>query len=359
MATFTQSLWLQTFAAIAVLGAGLVLHLKWHPLRAVFSDAGELLQRLPWLVAASAALSMLALSNTVSSGAQQVTDAWPLLKAEFSAAAIDAAGLPYHLLPAMALAWTAPFILGFLAWRFKKPQARFRNTGPSTSPAFWVFAGLSCVAWAWLALELWAVFSTPPAPVPALTRGLRWLAQSAALAGIQIYLIQIIQGWEKPELPEEDKDLLLALDRSVAQWRNLGLLAGVNFFWLLAASAIADQAPLLRWLLVETALFLATVPLVLALMQPPVQRLAQQAAMGLWRSLPALVGFCITATCVLALTRYAMKALEVTVGEHGLALALARILSALVLATVRCWLFLAFVITLLRYGLFQRPPEKA
>ena len=55
----THTLWLQTFLVLMALGAGLMLHLKWHPLREEFSEAWDMLQSLRWLVPMMAALQLL------------------------------------------------------------------------------------------------------------------------------------------------------------------------------------------------------------------------------------------------------------------------------------------------------------
>lgn len=361
MAFFSQSLWLQTFAAIAVLGVGLFLHLQWHPLRAVFSDAWALLLRLPWMVPAVAALAMLNVREAAPLPPADLADSWPLIRADLAGAALDAASLPFRLLPAASLAWLTPLLMVFLTLRLRQ-RTTPKNPRAGLSPAFIVFALLTLLAWAWAVLEIYGRLAAMPFWLDSLRAVLRWPALAVALAAVQIYLFQLVHGWENPELPDEEKDLMLALEHSVAQWRNLGLLTAVNVFWLLADAALTSQAAatgsVFHWVLVETALFLATAPAVLALARKPLPALLQQTGQSLWRCLPALAGFVITATVLLALTRHAMTVLQATVAENGLALALGRILSALVLATVRSWLFLALVISLLRHGLAHSPLEK-
>ena len=54
------SLWIQTGLALAGAVAGVMLHLKWHPLRRELSEAWDIMTGMPWLTVLGAALMLMA-----------------------------------------------------------------------------------------------------------------------------------------------------------------------------------------------------------------------------------------------------------------------------------------------------------
>ena len=74
MHDLTTTLLLQTAMVLAAAAAGVLLHLKLHPLRQHLADARDILIGMPWLTVLSAVLMLLAEAG----GERWVSPAWPL-----------------------------------------------------------------------------------------------------------------------------------------------------------------------------------------------------------------------------------------------------------------------------------------
>jgi hypothetical protein len=170
------------------------------------------------------------------------------------------------------------------------------------------------------------------------------------MAFSQIMLLQFILARETPKRSKGQQDFGLALEHTFARWRSLGVLAVLDLLLLTLLPANAAPEGAARWLLVWAAFLFAAVPLAVA--HNPGSLRAQGAfAMHLiLRAALPLIGMTITTVVTLSLVRYA-SALIMGLTEQGHCLALVLLpVHALVLATVRNWVFLAIVLTLLRHG---------
>ncbi|MES2738295.1 MAG: hypothetical protein V4672_18380 [Verrucomicrobiota bacterium] len=353
----THTLWLQTFLVMMLLGAGLMLHLKWHPLREEFSEAWDMLQSLRWLVPMMAALQLLsgtavpwgiALMNGGEAGA---VTAWSQMQARVPVAAQEVAALTHGFFPPWPAALAVPFLLTLLMWRVKKFPYRYdsRRKRPAVFRALIVAA---LVAWVWLGLEAAAVMRPMPEWLETLRLTFRWVAEACMMAGLQIYMIRLVIGWEEPTEPEDEKDLWLALEHTLARWQGGAVLAALDLLWLLAWRTLGETGhawPV--WVVVEASLLFAAVPVVAARLRAPLSVMVEATAQVCVKTLLPLLGYAITATAVLMLVHFSLHGLLPLLPEGPLWPGLIRILSALVLATVRSWLFLTFVLTLLRHGL--------
>lgn len=359
-----HTLWLQTLMVMGLLGAGLLLHLKWHPLRAHFSDAWEVLQSFGWLVPMMAALQLM--SGALAPWAIQKADglagpltAWRGMLAVLPVAAQDMAALTHGFFPPWPVALAGPLLLSLLVWRVKKFPYRY-GTRRKRPEALWMLTAAAGLGWCWLGMEVVGTLTLMPEWLETLRLALRWVAEALSLAGLQVFMIRLVMGWDEPTLPNDEKDLWLAMEHTLSHWQGIMLLAALELMWLLAWRALADPGHgLSEWLMVESCLLFAVIPVVIARFRVPMTMLVELTAQVFIKTALPILGFAITATAILTLVHFSMVSLSDMGPESPLWVGLIRILSALVLATVRSWLFLTFVLTVLRQGLKAAAPEEA
>lgn len=359
-----QTLWLQTLLALAVLGAALVLHLKWHPLRECFSDAWDMLQSFGWLVPMIAAMYLMpgaadpwAVPQT---GALRDTmTAWRGMLKMLPGSAQDMARLTHGFFPPWPSALSVPVLLTLLAWRVRRFPYRY-DSRRKRPEVLWMLGIVTVFAWTWLGLELLGSRGLMPEWLETLRLMLRWLAEAWMMAAAGVFLIRLVTGWDEPTEPSDEKDLWLALEKTLAHWRGILLLAAVNLLWLLAwRSTVVTGNKVVAWMMVEASLVFAALPLVVARFRAPWAVLAEVLARVFAKTVLPMLGLAVTATAILMLVHFAMHSLFLLVPETPVWTGLLRILIALVLATVRSWLFLALVLTLLRHGLKAASSQKA
>lgn len=350
-------LWLQTLTALTGLAVGLMLHLKWHPLRDAFSDAWEMLSLLSWLVPAMASLQLLAGEGTPWSVPSQASgsglvnlqsETWLKLLGE---SVQGLAAMMHGFFPPWPAALALPVALSLLVWRVAKFPYRYHSRKKKP----WVLRLLiigCAVTWLWLGMEIVSWIKPMPESLETLRVMIRWLAQALMMAGLQIWMIRLVITWDEPEDPDDQQDAWLSLEHTLARWQGVMALAGLNLLWLLAWKELAGSGSgLALAVLVESALLFATVPLILAWTRGSLWLLAEAMMAVLLRSWLPVLGFILSAAALFLLVHLAMASMLSWVAESPAGTAGMRILIALVLATVRSWLFLAFVLTLLRHGL--------
>jgi hypothetical protein len=164
---------------------------------------------------------------------------------------------------------------------------------------------------------------------------------------------KLVMAWERPSDTEADRDAITALESTFARWQSVVLLGAFNFLWMLGWSWRAGDSRLATWLLPELWLLFAALPLCVALAggQSRFWMAGAMALKVLLRSLPAMIGYLLTAVVAMALVRYAAD-LAVSHFSSGNAVLreVARGLAALVLAMLRGWLCLAAIFVMLRHG---------
>ncbi len=349
-----SSLWIQAGLALTGAVAGVMLHLKWHPLRRQLSDAGDIITGMPWLTVLAAALMLMA----EVSGERWVRPlgslndllVWREVAAPLALEALMEQGRMLHgLLPVWPLALILPVALALLSWRVLRFPYRYGPRRQQPLERWLLLAGM-VVSWMWVILEIVHATRGLAEWQETIRVGLRSIYLAVTMALSQVMLIRLVIAWEEPEQPNDQKDLGLALEHTFARWRSLVALSVLDLLWPLLLNADGSPTGVSRWLLLEAMFLFVAVPVAVA--RVPGSSLTQGAAamQMLWRALLPLIGITITAVVVLSLVRYA----------SGLIMGLMRLddwrtvvlipVHALVLATVRNWVFLATVLTLLRHG---------
>lgn len=359
-----HTLWLQTLLALAMLGAALILHLKWHPLRECFSDAWDMLQSFGWLVPMIAAMYLMPGAAAPwavpeEGELQGGMTAWQGMLEMLPGSAQDMARLTHGFFPPWPSALAVPVLLTLLAWRVRRFPYRY-DSRRKRPEVVWILGSVTVCAWGWLGLEVLGSRGLMPEWLETLRLMLRWLAEAWMMAAAQVFLIRLVSGWDEPTEPSDEKDLWLALEKTLSHWRGILLLAGVNLLWLLAwRSAVVTGSATVGWMMVEASLVFAALPLVVARFRGPWVVLAEVLARVFVKTVLPLLGFGVTAAVVLMLVHFSMHSLFLLVPETPVWNGVVRILIALVLATVRSWLFLALVLTLLRHALKAASAQEA
>ncbi|TDU64566.1 hypothetical protein EI77_04016 [Prosthecobacter fusiformis] len=351
----STTLWLQTLLVLAVMGAGLMLHLKWHPLRECFSDAWDMLQSFGWLVPLLAALHLLSGIAPPWGVADAVAwdglTAWRQMLELVPMAARDMAVLTHGFFPPWPSSLAAPVLLSLLVWKTTRLPYRYgsRRKRPALSR---LLISAVIVAWCWMILEGVASVQVMPEWLETLRVMLRWLMEALTVAGLQVFMIRLVMGWDEPTLPSDEKDLMLALEQTLACRYGILALAALDLLWLMAWRALdVPGYGLSDWLMVESSLLFAGVPVVVARVRGSWTQMTEVLAHVFLKTWLPLIGFALTATVVLMLVHFSMRSLFFLLPDGPIWGGMIRILVALVLATVRSWLFLTLVLTLIRHGL--------
>lgn len=354
MAVSPSSLWLQTGASILAVVIGMILHLKWHPLRQHFSDAWNLMMGMPWLIVLSAALMLMAefagerwLRPALSFHELLVWRdvAQPLLLQ----ALLEEARMMHGFLSVWPVALCLPLVLVLLTWRVIRFPFRY---GSRRQQSFerWLPAAGMVLSWAWVFLEIAHVSRPVPEWLETLRLAMRTVFCSLTMALTQVMLIRIVIAWEKPEHRDDPKDIGLALEHTFVRWRSLVGLAALDLLWLLLIQVQGGLGGLSQWFMIEAMLFFLAIPTAVARMPGAFLNQGAKAMHILWRALLPLLGMTVTVVLLLMLTRYASALIQGMTGPGTWLTWVLLPLHALVLATVRNWVFLACVFTLLRHG---------
>jgi len=354
MAVSPSSLWLQTGLALFVVIIGVFLHLKWHPLRRHFSDAWDLMMGMPWLTFLSASLMLLA----ELTGEGWVRPVWsfnellvwrdvaqPLLLE----ALLEEARMMHGLLPVWPVALFLPLALLLLNWRVIRFPYRY---GPRRQQSFerWLLTVGMVLCWGWVLLEMAHASRSIPEWLETLRLALRAVFSSVTMALTQVMLIRIVIAWEEPEHTDDQKDIGLAAEHTFARWRSLMGLAALDLLWLMLIQTQESHGGLSRWLLIESMLLFLAMPAAVACVSGSMLDQGATAMRTLGRAFLPLLGMTVTVVLLLMLTRYASALIQGITGPGSWLTLVLLPLHALVLATVRNWVFLACVFTLLRHG---------
>jgi hypothetical protein len=348
------SLWMQTGLVLVVAVVGVVLHLKWHPLRQHLSDAWDLMTMMPWLTMLSAGLMLMA----EIAGERWVMPTFDLnelltwrevAQPLLLEALFEHARMMHGLLPVWPGTLLLPLVLVLLSWRVIRFPYRYGPRRQQPAERWLLTAGM-VLSWGWVLLEIAHVTRPVPEWLETLRLALRAIFGAVTMALSQVMLIRLVIAWEEPEHPDDQKDIGLAAEHTFARWRSLVGLAGLDLLWLLLFQAQAVPGGLSRWLLLEALLLFLALPLAVARVPGSMIDQGAQALLILWRALLPLIGMMLTTIFVLTLTRYASALLLGMSGPKTWLTLVTLPLHALVLATVRNWVFLACVFTLLRHG---------
>jgi hypothetical protein len=344
-----------TFLALLGTAVGLALHLRWHPLRREFSDAWDFLRLRQPLVLVVAGLLLLRDEAPAFTGPEleDWRGLWPSL---LGRAFTEVTELFHALLPPWPLALVLPLGLLLLTIRVWRWPYRYGERVPVPEQKL-VLVGLSVAGVLWAGLEIAAMRVVLPEWLESVKLAGRVVFAALTAAGTQVWLSRLVMAWERPSDTEADRDAITAHVSTFARWQSVVLLGAFNFLWMLGWSWRAGDSRLATWLLPELWLLFAALPLCVALAggQSRFWMAGAMALKVLLRSLPAMIGYLLTAVVAMALVRYAtdLAASHFSSGNAVLR-EVARVLAALVLAMLRGWLCLAAIFVMLRHG-FPRP----
>ncbi len=332
------------------------LHLRWHPRRQEFSEGWDLVTGLPWLTVLHGMLLVAGqlMGHSWITGRMPTIDlgAWRDIAGPlFLSSLMENVSLQHSVLPAWPWALFLPLVLAMLSWRVIRYPYRY---GPRQQRPLekWLLAGGMVISWGWLVLEILAMaHQVMPEWLEGLRVAMRVIFQAVTMAFTQVVLARLVIAWMEPEQPDDQKDLGLAIEHTFARWRGVAALAVLDLLIVLLQEAGAEHSGLIFWVLLEvTGLFLL-LPVAVARVPGGWLRQGMQALRGWKRAWASILGVLLSGVFMLAMVRYAsMSMLEVT-GEGSWRTLLLLPVHGLVLATVRNWVFLALVLTLLHHGL--------
>lgn len=351
-------LWLWTALAIAGCASGLFVHLHFHPLRQVFSDAFDLIKNQPRLVAITGLL-ILASRWMQSNGFQPVspfssndwTD-WRQIAPELLfASASQFCVLLHQLFPAWPASLLLPIGLASALWCLARQPYR---CGLKNRPRSGELTGLSLFTGL---LSLWAVSELIPADrswpewFETLLLGLKLLSLALFTAASQVWLILVVMLWLDPPQPPKRSLFITAWWALLGRWPLLIALAAFNSVWIALLSWTHSSASLpLGALLIETLLFFSPLPIAVATVAPGSGffHVGGNALRLLGRCWLALIGLAITGAALLTLMGYAEGVLRSLVEPWTLLYRLFESLHSFALALLHNWLFLTVALMMLR-----------
>ena len=340
---------LNTVLALFGLSAAMVLHFRWHPLRRAFLDSWDLLQmRQAWVLLPAFCLLFRTPRNRCVGELENWQELWPHLLREGCAAATQ---LFHEVAPSWPLALALPPLLVRLTVRVWRWPYRYAERMATMQQKIGLI-GLSSSAMLWLGIEIscWQVVH------PEWLETVKWAARSifSALttAGVQVWLSGFVVIWQAPPVPKTDADAINALEATFARWPDVLQLGAFDLVWMSWRDWSSQATGVTAWLLPEFWLLFATLPTAVALSsgRKPFWLIGAEALRALRHALPCLVGSLISAITVMILTSYAVGMMLTMTETHGWLEWGARGLSALVLAMLRVWLCLTFILVMLRHG---------
>lgn len=347
--------------ALALFGfiAGLMLHLRWHPLRQHLSDAWDFVRLRPALVLWVAGASMLssAVGDTppISYPQAQLLD-WREVIVPLSRDALaHVAQLPHALIPPWPLACVIPFILAILTIRIWRWPYRYgeRRPGPEQKVAF---LAVTLAGFAWLALEASTLKRMLPEGAESVRLGLRYIFTALACAGMQVWLVRLVIAWERPQDTDAEKDAVAALEGTFARWEGVAWLAAFDLLWLCWRQwQFSVPQSVGAWLWIELLLVFAALPLAVAAVSGRFRHQGAVALRIVLRVAFPLLLLGITALAVFIPTLYASAVGRAWIAESAFWRVIILPLDALALAMLDCWLLLAALLLMLRSG-FPRSP---
>lgn len=355
-----------TILALMGLAVGLVLHLRWHPLRQELSDAWDFIRQRSVLVLWVAGAVLLAEAaggvRIETRTLAQLTDWREVIGPLVREAAAHLALLPHSLIPPWPLACLIPVVFVILTvriWRWPYRYARHRP-GPEQKLALLSFTVLG---FGWLGLEAAGLARERMLPewLEMLKLGLRYVFSALTVAGTQVWLVCFVLAWERPQATETENDALLALERTFARWQSVAWLAGFDLLWLgwrLWHAGVGTQRNegLSGWIWIEFLLVFAALPVAVGTATGRFMDQGTVALRMLFRAAVPLLLLGITALAVFILALYAASMACALCLDAPMLRLLVKPLNALGLAMLDSWLLLAFLLLMLRSG-FPRSPS--
>jgi len=352
--------WQTTALALLGFAAGLVLHLRWHPLRRHLSDAWDCLRLRPALILLTAGALLLAgvfgeAAHAPYSWSQR-TDWREIILPLARDALAHLAVLPHALMPPWPLACVVPLVLVFLTIRIWRWPYRYGERRPGPEQKFGLLI-VTLLAFAWLGLEGSSARHMLAEGVETLKLALRYAFTALAAAGVQVWLVRFVMAWERPQNTEAGGDAAAALEHAFARWQGVAFLAGFNLLWMSWRWwQMNTPQSIGAWWWIELLLLFAALPVAVAAVSGPFWHQGAAALRILWRAAVPLLMLAITSLFLFVLVLYTVE-----MGRAGCAGSpfwrmIEHPLSALVLAMLDCWLLLTALLLMLRFG-FSRSPS--
>ncbi|MGV3661080.1 MAG: hypothetical protein ACO1TE_12910 [Prosthecobacter sp.] len=363
-------LWQSTALALLGLAVGLVLHLRWHPLRQELSDAWDFMRQrsvlVLWVAGALLLAEAVGGARMEARTLAQLTDWREVIGPLAREAAAHVALLPHGLIPPWPLSCLMPVLFTILTvriWRWPYRYAKHRP-GPEQKFALLTFTVLGFV---WLGLEVAGAARGRMLAewVEMLKLGLRYVFSALTAAGTQVWLVCFVLAWERPQNTEAENDALLALERTFARWQGVAWLAGFNLLWLGwrlwqggVGTGIGTSAGLGGWVWIEFLLVFSALPVAVGTAAGSFFEQGAVALRLLFRAVVPLLLLGITAVAVFILALYASAMARALCLDAPMLRLVVTPLNALGLAMLDSWLLLTFLLLMLRHG-FPRFPSSA
>ncbi|MDB6003856.1 MAG: hypothetical protein JWR15_843 [Prosthecobacter sp.] len=352
--------WQSTALALLGFAAGLVLHLRWHPLRRHLSDAWDCLRLRPALILFTAGAMLLAgvfgefavTPYTLS----QLTDWQGMLMPLTRGSVAHLAALPHALMHPWPLACMVPLVLVFLTIRIWRWPYRYGERRPVLEQKC-ILLSVTLVSFVWLGLEVSSLRKMLPESVETLKLALRYIFTALCAAGTQVWLIRFVIAWERPQDTDVGGDAAAALEHTFARWQGVAFLAGFNLLWMSWRWwQLNTPQSIGGWWWIELLLLFAALPVAVAAVSGTFWQQGAASLRILLRSAVPLLLLSITALAVFILANYAAEMGRAACVESPLWRMIVLPLSALVLAMLDCWLLLTALLLMLRLG-FPRSPS--
>lgn len=356
------SLWLWTVGCVAGFAAALVAHLRLHPMRQILSDACEFLYLHTWLVGVSGAsiLMLIATGHPFMLPGENVANLMDWRDAAAPLAmdvAIQTAMLWHDAIPAWPLCLCLPVGLTYLLKRVSERPYQYGDRQLSELERR-VLLVLTSASWIWLVLELVAASGGVSVVTEFLRRTGRLMFSALGAAAFQVWLVRLAIRWEEPVEPSVARDASESLDQTLRRWRELLVLGLFNLVWMSWITFRPDVATRLSgWVLLEWLLFFSPLPVAVGRFRGSWLGHGAACMTALGRAGLPLLGVFVTSTALLLLTVYAGGVFFEMAGE-GWGRLLVAPLHALAVATLRIWLLLAMILTLLRHGFRFSPASR-
>jgi hypothetical protein len=352
--------WQSTALALLGFAAGLVLHLRWHPLRRHLSDAWDCLRLRPalivWTAGAMLLSSVFGEYKVTIYPLHMLTDWQEVIMPLSRDALAHLAALPHGLMPPWPLASVVPLLLVFLTIRIWRWPYRYGERRPVVEQKA-VLLTVTLVGFAWLGMEGASVRRALPEGVETMKLGLRYIFTALGAAGVQVWLVRFVIAWEKPQDTEAGGDAAAALEHTFARWQGVACLAGFNLLWMSWRWwQISTPQSIGAWWWIELLLMFAALPVAVAAVPGPFWQQGAAALRILWRSAVPLFLLSITALAILILAQYTAEMGRAWCADSPVWRMIVLPLNALVLAMLDCWLLLTALLLMLRLG-FPRSPS--
>lgn len=352
--------WQSTVLALLGFAVGLLLHLRWHPLRQHLSDAWDFIRMRPVLIVGTAGAFLLA---EALGGQRQQAYSWvelgdwrEVILPLWRDAAAHMALLPHVLIQPWPLSCLMPVVLAILTIRIWRWPYRYGERRPGAEQKIMLLV-VTVIGWSWLVLEASSMGRMLPEGAESVKLGLRYIFTALAAAAMQVWLIRFVIAWEKPQDTDAERDATAALEQTFARWQGVACLAAFDLLWMIWRLWLPGMPQGLGvWLWIELLLVFACLPLAVATVTGHFFHQGAVALRILFRAVLPLLMLGVTSLFIFILAHYASAMAGALCLDAPLLRLILKPVNALVLAMLDSWLLLTTLLLMLRHG-FPRPPS--